>query len=235
MTGSRGYVATVDRFIDEEGAVANGRVGSLHGTPVNATELIKRRKPIPFPGLVDLRVCDGGGHELMDADVSDDVIAQICARHGTTPRLARWVLRSRVLATRRWFLIWNMFTAVSLEWLCAQVLAFMVWAIPPAAAGWPDGWSRLGGAMVSERLGAGHTCGNSADHVSGFPQLGEWVETRSTRCGVRTSTFTCDFLHIADGGRIAKDAYADIVIMNRNLETTDAYVEGVRQESAWKP
>ena len=48
----------------------------------------------------------------------------------------------------------------------------------------------------------------------------------------RTATYAADYLGLNDRGRLAAGAWADLAVMNRDLQLTDVYVEGVSIEHA---
>ena len=44
----------------------------------------------------------------------------------------------------------------------------------------------------------------------------------------RVSTFAADHLGLADRGRLQRGAWGDLVVLDRDLQITDVYVEGTR-------
>jgi N-acetylglucosamine-6-phosphate deacetylase len=103
-----------------------------------------------------------------------------------------------------------------------------------SAAGMPDGEYRLGRHIVTKCMGGvrlpdGTLAGSTLTMDEAFRNLVDVLQLDLLSAMRRTSTYACDFLHIADRGRIAEGAYADVVVMDRDLKLQDVYVEGVRQ------
>ncbi len=104
-----------------------------------------------------------------------------------------------------------------------------------AAAGMPDGEYRLGRHTVTKCMGGvrlpdGTLAGSTLTMDEAFRNLVDVLGLELQSAVRRTSTFACDFLNIADRGRIAEGAYADLAILDRDLNLQDVYVEGVRQD-----
>jgi N-acetylglucosamine-6-phosphate deacetylase len=106
-----------------------------------------------------------------------------------------------------------------------------------SAAGMPDGEYRLGRHTVTKcmggvRLSDGTLAGSTLTMDEAFRNLVGVLQLDLLAAMRRTSTYACDFLNIADRGRIAEGAHADLVLMDRDLKLTDVYVEGIRQEQS---
>jgi N-acetylglucosamine-6-phosphate deacetylase len=104
-----------------------------------------------------------------------------------------------------------------------------------AAAGMPDGEYRLGRHTVTKCMGGvrlpdGTLAGSTLTMDEAFRNLVDVLGLELQSAVRRTSTFACDFLNIADRGRIAEGAYADLAVLDRDLKLQDVYVEGVRQD-----
>jgi N-acetylglucosamine-6-phosphate deacetylase len=104
-----------------------------------------------------------------------------------------------------------------------------------AAAGMPDGEYRLGRHTVTKCMGGvrlpdGTLAGSTLTMDEAFHNLVDVLGLELQSAVRRTSTFACDFLNIADRGRIAEGAYADLAVLDRDLKLQDVYVEGVRQD-----
>jgi N-acetylglucosamine-6-phosphate deacetylase len=105
-----------------------------------------------------------------------------------------------------------------------------------SAAGMPDGEYRLGRHIVTKCLGGvrlpdGTLAGSTLTMDEAFRNLVDVLQLDLLAAMRRTSTYACDFLNIADRGRIAEGAHADLVLMNRDLRVTDVFVEGIAQET----
>lgn len=104
-----------------------------------------------------------------------------------------------------------------------------------AAAGMPDGEYRLGRHSVTKCMGGvrlpdGTLAGSTLTMDQAFRNLVNVLQLDLLDAVRRTSTYACDFLNITDRGRIAEGAYADLVVMDRDLRVKEVLVEGVRQE-----
>jgi N-acetylglucosamine-6-phosphate deacetylase len=104
-----------------------------------------------------------------------------------------------------------------------------------AAAGMPDGDYRLGRHTVTKCMGGvrlpdGTLAGSTLTMDEAFRNLVDVLGLELQSAVRRTSTYACDFLNIADRGRIAEGAYADLAVLDRDLKLQDVYVEGVRQD-----
>jgi N-acetylglucosamine-6-phosphate deacetylase len=103
-----------------------------------------------------------------------------------------------------------------------------------SAAGMPDGEYRLGRYMVTKcmggvRLADGTLAGSTLTMDAAFRNLVDVLQLDLLSSVRRTSTHACDFLKLSDRGRLALGAYADLVVMNRDLQIDDVFVEGVQQ------
>jgi N-acetylglucosamine-6-phosphate deacetylase len=99
-----------------------------------------------------------------------------------------------------------------------------------AAAGMPDGEYHLGSQKVTKCLGGVHLAdGTLAGSTLTMDQaLRNLVSLGLPIADVsdRLSRFAADYLGIHDRGRIARDAWADIVVFDRELQLTGTYIEG---------
>jgi N-acetylglucosamine-6-phosphate deacetylase len=368
----RGYIATIEGFLEGELTVSEARIVSLRGAPIEASRVRDGKLPLIFPGFVDLHVHGGGGHDMMDGGKACDTIARMHAKHGTTALLATTLTAPREDLTRAFdalaavmtsqrqerpfgarilgahlegpyisdgklgaqppfardfdddelqalhakapiklitlapelpnaaaiirklsetgFVVQLGHSAASYEegregfasgargvthlfnamsglhhrkpGLVGAALAHARYAeiIPDlqhvhegairvamrsipcvycvtdstSAAGMPDGEYRLGRHVVTKCMGGvrlpdGTLAGSTLTMDEAFRNLVDVLQLDLLVAMRRTSTYACDFLHIADRGRIAEGAYADLVVMNRGLRVQDVYVEGVRQ------
>jgi len=99
-----------------------------------------------------------------------------------------------------------------------------------AAAGMPDGEYHLGSQKVTKCLGGvrladGTLAGSTLtmdQALRNLVSLGLPISDVSNRL----SRFAADYLGIYDRGRIARDAWADIVVFDRELQLTETYIEG---------
>jgi N-acetylglucosamine-6-phosphate deacetylase len=106
-----------------------------------------------------------------------------------------------------------------------------------AAAGMPDGEYRLGRHIVSKCLGGvrlpdGTLAGSTLTMDEAFRNLVNVLQLDLLSAVRRTSTYACDFLNITDRGRIAPGAFADLLVLDRDLKLMDVFVEGKSQEPA---
>ncbi len=99
-----------------------------------------------------------------------------------------------------------------------------------SATGMPDGEYRLGSQHVTKCLGGvrladGTLAGSTLtmdQALRNLVSLGLPIADVSDRM----SRFAADYLGIADRGRIARDAWADLVVFDRDLNLVATYVEG---------
>ncbi len=101
-----------------------------------------------------------------------------------------------------------------------------------AAAGMPDGEYRLGRHTVTKCLGGvrlpdGTLAGSTLTMDQAFRNLVYKIELDIADASKRVSTNAADFLGLDDRGRLAVGAWADVVMMDRDLNLSDVFVEGV--------
>ena len=101
-----------------------------------------------------------------------------------------------------------------------------------SATGMPDGEYRLGRNTVTKCLGGvrladGTLAGSTLTMDQALCNLVNELALDLQDASRRLSTHAADYLRIADRGRLAVGAWADIVVLNRELSLTDVYVEGV--------
>lgn len=100
-----------------------------------------------------------------------------------------------------------------------------------AAAGMPDGEYKLGRHTVTKCLGGvrlpdGTLAGSTLTMDQALRNLVERIGLDLADASRRVSTFAADHLGLADRGRLQRGAWADIVVLDRDLQITDVYVEG---------
>ena len=101
-----------------------------------------------------------------------------------------------------------------------------------AAAGMPDGEYRLGRHTVTKCLGGvrladGTLAGSTLTMDQAFRNLVNELTLDLIDASRRVSTNAADFLGLTDRGRLAPGAWADMVVMDRDLKLTHVFVEGV--------
>jgi N-acetylglucosamine-6-phosphate deacetylase len=101
-----------------------------------------------------------------------------------------------------------------------------------AAAGMPDGEYRLGRHTVTKCLGGvrlpdGTLAGSTLTMDQAFRNLVDKIGLDIADASKRVSTNAADFLGLSDRGRLAVGAWADVVVMDRDLNLTEVFVEGV--------
>jgi N-acetylglucosamine-6-phosphate deacetylase len=370
----RGYIATLDGFIDGELAIANSRIASIRGVPIDPARVRDGAQPLVFPGFVDLHVHGGGGHDMMDAGRACEKIAQSHAVHGTTALLATTLTAPREDLVRAFdaladvmssqqttkpfgarilgahlegpFIsdgklgaqppfardfdddelqhlhakapiklitlapelanapeiirrlsgsgfvvqlghseasyeqgrdgfangargVTHLFNAMSglhhrrpglvgaalaharyaeiipdLQHVHEGAIRVAMRSIPcvycvtdsTSAATMPDGEYRLGRHIVTKCMGAvrlpdGTLAGSTLTMDEAFRNLVNVLQLDLLAAMRRTSTYACDFLNVADRGRIAEGAYADLVTLDRDLRVQRVIVEGTAQEN----
>jgi N-acetylglucosamine-6-phosphate deacetylase len=104
-----------------------------------------------------------------------------------------------------------------------------------AAAGMPDGEYRLGRHTVTKcmggvRLADGTLAGSTLTMDQALRNLVDELHLDLTDASRRVSTYAADFLGITDRGRLVTNAWADVVVMNRDLQLTDVFTEGISIE-----
>ena len=102
-----------------------------------------------------------------------------------------------------------------------------------AAAGMPDGDYRLGSHTVTKCLGGvrladGTLAGSALTLDQALRNLVDAIGLALDEASMRVSTHAADYLGLADRGRIARGAWADVVVMNRDLVLQEVFVEGER-------
>ncbi len=100
-----------------------------------------------------------------------------------------------------------------------------------SAAGMPDGEYRLGRHTVIKcmggvRLADGTLAGSSLTMDQALGNLVNQLGLSLAGASRRVSTNAADYLRLHDRGRIAADAWADMVVLNRDLDLKTVYVEG---------
>ncbi len=101
-----------------------------------------------------------------------------------------------------------------------------------AAAGMPDGEYRLGRHTVTKCMGGVRLAdGTLAGSTLTMEQaLKNWVDAlgRSVAdASARVSTFAADYLGLQDRGRLVAGAWADVAVLDRDLNLADVYAEGI--------
>jgi N-acetylglucosamine-6-phosphate deacetylase len=128
-----------------------------------------------------------------------------------------------------------------LQHVHAGVLKVALRAIPrlfcvtdaTAAAGMPDGEYRLGLHTVSKCLGGvrladGTLAGSALTLDQALRNLVDALGLALDEASLRVSTHAADYLGLADRGRLARGAWADVVVLDRDLVLQDVFVEGER-------
>jgi N-acetylglucosamine-6-phosphate deacetylase len=100
-----------------------------------------------------------------------------------------------------------------------------------AAAGMPDGEYRLGRQRVIKCLGGvrlpdGTLAGSTLTMDQALRNLVETLGLDLADASRRTSTYAADRLGLADRGRLQPGAWADVVVLDRDLALREVYVEG---------
>jgi len=106
-----------------------------------------------------------------------------------------------------------------------------------AAAGMPDGEYRLGRQTVTKcmggvRLADGTLAGSTLTMDHAFRNLVDMIGLSLAEASARTSTHAADYLGLIGRGRLQAGSYADVVVLDRDLNVTDVFVEGHRLEHA---
>ncbi len=102
-----------------------------------------------------------------------------------------------------------------------------------AAAGMPDGEYRLGSHAVTKCLGGvrladGTLAGSTLTMDQALRNLVDSLELDLEDASRCVSTHAADYLGLADRGRLAPGAWADAVVLDRDLMLQDVYAEGER-------
>jgi len=100
-----------------------------------------------------------------------------------------------------------------------------------AAAGMPDGEYKLGRHTVTKCLGGvrlpdGTLAGSTLTMDQALRNLVERIGLDLADASRRVSTFAADHIGLSDRGRLQRGAWADLVVLDRDLQITDVYVEG---------
>lgn len=100
-----------------------------------------------------------------------------------------------------------------------------------AASGMPDGEYRLGRHTVTKCLGGvrladGTLAGSALTMDQALRNLAGPLGLTLAEASARTATHAADFLGLADRGRLAPGAWADAVVLDRDLAVARVFVEG---------
>jgi N-acetylglucosamine-6-phosphate deacetylase len=100
-----------------------------------------------------------------------------------------------------------------------------------AATGMPDGEYRLGRQPVTKCLGGvrladGTLAGSTLTMDRALRNLVDVIGLPLADAARRVSTHAADFLELPDRGRLAPGAWADVVVLDRDLRVQDVLVEG---------
>ncbi|HKW83934.1 MAG TPA: N-acetylglucosamine-6-phosphate deacetylase [Burkholderiaceae bacterium] len=100
-----------------------------------------------------------------------------------------------------------------------------------AASGMPDGEYKLGRHTVTKCLGGvrlpdGTLAGSTLTMDQALRNLVEHIGLDLADASRRVSTFAADHVGWSDRGRLQRGAWADLVVLDRDLQITDVYVEG---------
>jgi len=101
-----------------------------------------------------------------------------------------------------------------------------------AASGMPDGEYRLGRHKVTKCLGGvrlpdGTLAGSALTMDQALRNLVEVLELDLADAARRVSTHAADYLGLSERGRLAVGAWADLVLLDRDLRLLGVYLEGV--------
>jgi N-acetylglucosamine-6-phosphate deacetylase len=101
-----------------------------------------------------------------------------------------------------------------------------------AASGMPDGQYRLGRHQVTKCLGGvrladGTLAGSTLTMDQALRNLVNALDLDLRDASRRVSTHAADYLGLADRGRLAPGAWGDAVVLDRDLQLLDVFVEGV--------
>lgn len=100
-----------------------------------------------------------------------------------------------------------------------------------AATGMPDGEYKLGRQSVTKCLGGvrladGTLAGSTLTMDRALRNLVDVVGVELQDAVRRVSTHAAEFLGLADRGRLAAGAWADVVVLDRDLRVQEVFVEG---------
>ncbi len=106
-----------------------------------------------------------------------------------------------------------------------------------SAAGMPDGEYRLGRQTVTKCLGGvrlsdGTLAGSTLTMDLALRNLVDALGLGLAQASARVSTHAADYLGLADRGRLTPGAWADAVVLDRDLNLQEVYIEGVPIEFA---
>jgi N-acetylglucosamine-6-phosphate deacetylase len=106
-----------------------------------------------------------------------------------------------------------------------------------SATGMPDGEYRLGRQTVTKCLGGvrladGTLAGSTLTMDQALRNLVGELGLSLAEASMRLATHAADYLGLADRGRLAPGAWADAVVLDRDLQLKDVIVEGVSIELA---
>ncbi len=106
-----------------------------------------------------------------------------------------------------------------------------------AAAGMPDGEYKLGRHTVTKCLGGvrladGTLAGSTLTMDQALRNLVDALGLPLVDASRRVSTFAADYLGVHDRGRLVAGAWGDVVVLDRDLQLKDVFVEGNSIEHA---
>lgn len=106
-----------------------------------------------------------------------------------------------------------------------------------AASGMPDGQYRLGSHTVTKCLGGvrladGTLAGSALTMDQALRNLVNALGLTLPDASRRVSSHAADYLGLTDRGRLAVGAWGDVVLLDRDLQLLDVYVEGGSIEHA---
>lgn len=106
-----------------------------------------------------------------------------------------------------------------------------------SATGMPDGDYRLGRHTVTKcmggvRLADGTLAGSTLTLDQALKNLVHTLGLDLAEASARVSTHAADYLGESERGRLRVGAWADVVMLNRDLELTDVFAEGVSRDVA---
>ena len=109
-----------------------------------------------------------------------------------------------------------------------------------AATGMPDGDYQLGRHTVTKCLGGvrladGTLAGSTLTMDQALRNLVEVLGVGLPEASRRVSTHAADYLALPDRGRLAPGAWADVVVLDRDLRLTAVYAQGAAVERVWTP
>jgi N-acetylglucosamine-6-phosphate deacetylase len=102
-----------------------------------------------------------------------------------------------------------------------------------AGAGMPDGEYRLGRQTVTKCLGGvrladGTLAGSTLTMDEALRNLVVELGLELPEASKRVSTHAADYLGLSDRGRLVQGAWGDAVVLDRNLDVVEVFVEGAR-------